>query len=533
MANFKQYMLNQIVQEMLDVRPDSYQDSIWLSPWQPDLYLELFTDKASCESLYVVTGKGEDSVESLKFQQVFKNCIEEIDDSKILLGKAYGYLNGVVETVFGDSTSLPLVDKSSIQVTRVEQQDNFTYNVHLDLYLMHSNDYLKEKTHYAAFDGRWVVGNAVVKDIECKVTFTPKFTYAAGEMTYDVKYEIVGGEYDTEFSQIVYNLDKKTKHKNVPVTAGKLTIPDNTVIQENGKQLGDITSELVSKNINRVFDGLMVKQILVGVNNAVEPEDMVFQVEKKVALNTLESYETWPLGKPLPTAQDLGEQRLVQHQRGFTVINEDVYEVNEEENLIVSEDAVYMFDIVGLKIHDYKYEYKYEDDTPGDNHVRWSVKTLPEGTSEEQSYGSYYIARGGEVLDQDYLTRNFTIRNYAKDAYGVQRKYLTLNKRDGYGNIVQVLDNLTEFQLRRTAENLKNLTLMEETESENQTYEYKDDNDEKKTATVPITYFTSTATYLMDNDAFETERKQVGTALGDEPFIYEFTQDEWEQLIAG
>lgn len=200
LSNVRQYMLNEIVQNMIDVRQEYNQTEISLNPRNIGLHLELFSDKASCEGFCISTGKEETSPEGEKFKQVFKNNLMEIDDSKCYLGKAYGYLSGVVEDVYGSGTSLILVDEPSVRVTRVDPVDKFTYVVCLDLYLMNGKGLLKDKQTYGAYDGHWVAGNAVVKDITCKVEFVPKFSYNKNGLAYDVKYSVAGGSYKAEYN---------------------------------------------------------------------------------------------------------------------------------------------------------------------------------------------------------------------------------------------------------------------------------------------------------------------------------------------
>lgn len=56
------------------------------------LYLDLFSDATSLDNFIVAQEMNVDSPESVAFGEVFKNNLEDIDDSNVVNGNLYGHL---------------------------------------------------------------------------------------------------------------------------------------------------------------------------------------------------------------------------------------------------------------------------------------------------------------------------------------------------------------------------------------------------------------------------------------------------------
>lgn len=90
----------------------------------------------------------------------------------------------------------------------------FTYTVYIDIHLMNDKRLIKDDRGKANndFKQKYIIGNAIVKDVRCEVKFTPVFNVAE-TMKYDVQYKICGGSYKVQYNQVMYNYLNKTKTK--------------------------------------------------------------------------------------------------------------------------------------------------------------------------------------------------------------------------------------------------------------------------------------------------------------------------------
>ena len=93
LANVKQWMLNVIVQTMLN---NVDLTTIPLDMWHKELHLDLFTDSQSLDNYVVSEGASPTGDEANKFQEVFKNDLNIIDDSRIYDGNVYQYFVNVM-----------------------------------------------------------------------------------------------------------------------------------------------------------------------------------------------------------------------------------------------------------------------------------------------------------------------------------------------------------------------------------------------------------------------------------------------------
>ena len=151
---------------------------------------------------------------------MFKNNLRDIDESNMAGGNIYRHLAGRISDTFGTSSNVIVVDSPSIEVRRINDVDTFTYNVLMDVHIMQNKEWMK---NHSAYDGKYVIANAIVKDMECSVTITPTYHKADGTISYEAKYVVnkkpsYRGTYDVEYNQIIYNKDKKTKHMTTPET---------------------------------------------------------------------------------------------------------------------------------------------------------------------------------------------------------------------------------------------------------------------------------------------------------------------------
>lgn len=69
-----------------------------------------------------------------------------------------------------------------------------------------------------------MVSAAIIRDVKAVATFTPSLVKkedGTSEIKYDVKYELVGGNYNAEYNKVVYYYNGKVK---------SATMPDDSVV---------------------------------------------------------------------------------------------------------------------------------------------------------------------------------------------------------------------------------------------------------------------------------------------------------------
>lgn len=198
---------------------------------------------------------------------MFKNNLHDIDDSHIQDGRLYQYLYKEIQDTFQTKTapkaplsSIPLVDKPAFEVRRVSNVDQFTYECVFDLYLMQNKklmEYLLD-TAESTYDEKFMICNAIVKNVVCQVKFVPVFDKGHGRMQYLVTYTILqdsgSNTHEVEYDQIVYNLKEKTKHKSIQKDTIRFSLSgfsDGLMRSDAIKDIGEtpdggFTSEIVS-----------------------------------------------------------------------------------------------------------------------------------------------------------------------------------------------------------------------------------------------------------------------------------------------
>lgn len=153
-------------------------------------------------------------------------------------------------------------------------------------------------------------------------------------------------------------------------------------IVKTNVDIQDMATELVSGNIEQIFDQNIIVGLLVQTNNAI-PENTLMQVEKNVSLNCKSSDGIWKLGTPLPEENGL-PGGMLSYQRGYTVIDQDVYsvEVDEDGNdsYLQQVDGDMTYGLLQIRVHNYVEVEQYENDQPpGDGVMLNSTKMFEDG----------------------------------------------------------------------------------------------------------------------------------------------------------
>ena len=151
-------MLNQIIQKIIDSKNTSNKamDIVFNRPIGQ--YLDMFTDNASLDN-YIIANNGLDidSNECVKFSQIYKNNLEDIDESNMVDGNVYGRLSNNIRNTFGNKTNVLVADSPSIVVKRIKNSTNhdddvFTYNVLMDAHIMQNKEWMKSRLTQTAYD---------------------------------------------------------------------------------------------------------------------------------------------------------------------------------------------------------------------------------------------------------------------------------------------------------------------------------------------------------------------------------------------
>ena len=113
--NVKNAMLNQIVQKVIDSEATSSGGEITIQFERPiALYLDMFTDAESLDNYVIANNLEIDSDDCVKFSQVFKNNLVDIDESNMVGGNVYCHLSDNITRTFGINSNILVVDSPSI-----------------------------------------------------------------------------------------------------------------------------------------------------------------------------------------------------------------------------------------------------------------------------------------------------------------------------------------------------------------------------------------------------------------------------------
>lgn len=337
--NVRNTVLNQIIQRIIDSKETGGKsiDIVFHKPI--GLYLDVFTDAASLDNYIIANnGLGIDSDECVKFSQIYKNNLEDIDESNMVNGNIYGYLKDKVDGTFGTNSDVLVVDSPSIEVKRIDDVDTFTYKVLMDVYIMQNKEWMQ---NHSTLNGKYVIANAIVKDMECSVEITPIYNSGNGSVTYSANYSVdISNPYNVEYNQIVYNYNGNTKHMTTPETRNvQVNFSDisglDLTYSTSGK-LKDrttpttriITDEIISKEIQNIFSKDDYTKMFNRINNAIEGGDSTKEIiDNSVVDNPDQSYGIWQLG----TSKVLTAGELINENRGQTYIRGQLYNVSDDD----------------------------------------------------------------------------------------------------------------------------------------------------------------------------------------------------------
>ena len=225
LVNLKQTMMNKIIQNILDSTSTSTTpQTIVVRLNALGLYLDMFNDLQSIDNYTLANGITSQSDERCQmFAEVYKNNLEDIQDSSLFQGNLYRTLQSNINSVFGNSNQVCMVDRRSIQIvkdTPASGDCSFSYTVYFDADL--------RLTSYAGLfatddKNKYVIGHCAIKGIESKFTFVPKFN--GGNVVYDLTYSISGKNYDFVYDQIIYvDNNGQMGKKAIEPTKGTVTL---------------------------------------------------------------------------------------------------------------------------------------------------------------------------------------------------------------------------------------------------------------------------------------------------------------------
>lgn len=175
--NIKTTMLNQMVQAIID-RTETSSGTIEIDFHRPIAkYLDLFADSEYLGSYAIAWNLDVGSEQCEKFSQVYKNNLENIDESNIANGNVYGHLKSNINKAFLEGgkqkQTILVVDSPSVEVRRITRSgkdvDTFTYNVIMDVHIMQNKGWMSKQfaSDKVGLDKKYVIANAIVKDMEC------------------------------------------------------------------------------------------------------------------------------------------------------------------------------------------------------------------------------------------------------------------------------------------------------------------------------------------------------------------------------
>ena len=327
-SNYLQYALNKVVYAMLTNSKNS-PSPIELAS---GLHLDMFSDQTTLDNYIVAGYPSPDGEAQGKFQQVFKNHTFDIgDDGPIEHGFVYKKFSDKMGSVFGDANAISLVDGSSIKVNRVSNRDEFTYEVLFDIYL-NQNKNLLESLYDGAptsnYERKYLLANAVVKDVKCTFKSIPHFTSDSNtELVYDVSYTVDRGTYNVEYNKIVYAYNGKVKVVSLPETKyTAYTIDYDISIDKAGEPLAKLRTEIVLDKLGELLGSEVVCSMFKGINNGL-PEPSSEVIDYIVKVNTQEDGGIWQLDKMEPSSALPSGSKLMFKDYGNVLLDGNIYDV--------------------------------------------------------------------------------------------------------------------------------------------------------------------------------------------------------------
>lgn len=481
LVNLKQYMMNDIVQHMIDAATPStllrFADSPELTATgqmdlynELDLYLDMFNDAMTSGNFAIMRSVQTTSDEYAKFSEVFKNHVKQIDDRNTHGCFASQYLQTLTNQVFQKSSMLDLVVEPSVSAERQAGVDEFTYQVTFDLHLTTNKKQMRECKDSTA--DQYILGSATVKDIKCNVTLVPEFSYSDSTMRYKVKYEIEGGTHRVEYGQVIYNHEGKTKNKFIDTKTTYVDLDTSegfgTYGATDAKNLEHIVKELVSKNLDNMFPDGKIADLMVDINETLMPYDRIW-VSTVTTMNDGQPGRIWSLDEKdnIADIENPSENRVVSIDYGHVNVGDQMYDMSADASILSGGDGADFFHLVKVDSHLYTppVGVQVEDAGTEDEKERcrqiwenWNGKgedgvyfyDAETGTIPYKALEQVHVAIGAELVDQSYLENYFTLTQLNEHVF-LKFKNLPVELKTQ----TQTLELKTNYFTKFTAENGK------------------------------------------------------------------------------
>lgn len=335
--NIRQIMMNDSIQAIID---NGNKTEITFADANYNTYVDMFSDIQSLQFHDIGNECQESSIEHMKYAEVFKNHLNEVDSSHMQNGKIWNYMNNKVNSTFDNNGSIKLVDSPSILVKRIGNVDNFTYKVNIDLAIRAPKNLLKGHDEY---ETKYIIGNAIIKDLECEVTFVPKFN-VLGNMTYNVTYKVNGKTNAiAEYNQIIYNYLNKTKTKFLDSKYVTVDVNGTSKTYDNGREISNLTTEVIidfiQQQSSKLFTDDYVNNLYKEINNKINKSE-----KEQISIKTIKNqkYEDgiWGFridnGKFIdPDIDFKNDENVIQISRGKVYIDGQSYEIKKDDNGVV------------------------------------------------------------------------------------------------------------------------------------------------------------------------------------------------------
>ena len=181
--------------------------------------MEMFADATSLRAYMGVTGlNGEHSPQCVKFLQVFKNHMSDLDARIVEGGRLLKYLRDKVDDVFtGADSAVTLVDSKVMEVERDDStgQDVFKYSALVDVHLLQDKTAISQ---YQDGDGdgnpKYTPSSVTLHDVKFNVELVPVLDDDV--IKYNVTYTIPAQPLHTTFDKVVYKYNGRVKSKSLP-----------------------------------------------------------------------------------------------------------------------------------------------------------------------------------------------------------------------------------------------------------------------------------------------------------------------------
>ena len=393
-TNLKQAMMNQMVAEIM-TSTGTQSSPIAVESPGIGLYLDMFSDEQQVENFCLVRQIENGGVESKKFVEVYKNDIQTLDEVDLSQGRICGLLNECVQAAFGGDSSINLLYQPSITAMRTVEVDKFTYCVKFNLNLAVKRN-IVDKSRFG--ERNYIIGNAMVKDLVCEVSFTPKFKYSSPQMTYDVNYKVAAGHYNATYSKILYVYSGKVRTKNISGAKDYNLALSEISYSESGSALPNLPQEIAAdKILNNLFTSdktaLIVKNLNDAINGFATPE--TWQIDSIEIKNSGTPDGKWELGQPIPFGLT---PELV--KRGKTIIDSHVFDVSSDDTSLTSSTTTKTFDI---------------------KEVKYNVLNDAGEIESSDNLRKIAVQRDSEIATQDEINRNFTLSTFQEDGDSTYR----------------------------------------------------------------------------------------------------------------